>query len=318
MKKISFIAPCYNEELVIEEYYGRLCKLSENYKDYEFEFIIVDDGSVDSSAQILDGIASKDYRLAVLHLAANVGHQNALFAGIEIATGDINITIDIDLQDPPELLEKFIAKIEQGFDVVHAQRISRQDETIFKKVSARFFYRFMSLTSTAKLIEDCGDFRAFTKIVRESIIRYKEKHKYLRGIFSTIGFKQSIVKYKREGRHAGSTKYTLRKMLALATDATLNFSRFPIRLMFVISTLMWSLSLIYLLKALISKFMFDATVDGWTSIIFFQVFFSGVLLFFIALIGSYVGRIYEQGQDRPNYIIHYTVNVNDRKDNENI
>ncbi|MDN3717481.1 glycosyltransferase family 2 protein [Vibrio breoganii] len=309
MNKVSFIAPCYNEELVIEEFYTRLCQIANSYNQYEFQFLIVNDGSLDDSAKILDRLAKEDCRLAVLHLAANVGHQNALFAGIEMATGDINITIDIDLQDPPELIDKFIAKIEQGFDIVHAQRLTRKNETFFKKFSAKVFYRFLSITSTAELIEDCGDFRAFTKIVRESIIKYREKHKYLRGIFATIGFSQSIIKYERDGRHSGQTKYNLKKMLSLASDATLNFSRFPIKLMFIVSTLMWSLSLLYLAKAMISKFMFDTTVDGWTSIIFFQVFFSGVLLFFIALIGSYVGRIYEQGQARPDYIVHYTKNL---------
>ncbi|MCG9765953.1 glycosyltransferase [Vibrio alginolyticus] len=250
-----------------------------------------------------------DERLVIVHLAANVGQQTALFAGIEAATGDINITIDIDLQDPPEVITQFLEEIDKGFDIVHAQRLSRRNETAFKLISAKLFYRFLSLTSPANLIEDCGDFRAFTKPVREAISCYREKHKYLRGIFAIIGFNQTIIQYERDGRHAGETKYSLTKMFALASDAVLNFSRFPIQLMFVISTLMWSLGLLYLTKALVSKFVFGTTVDGWTSIIFFQVFFSGILLFFIALIGSYVGRIFEQGQDRPDYIIRYTRNI---------
>lgn len=315
MDRISFIAPCFNEESVIEEYYSRLCDIAERYPHYEFEFVIVNDASEDRSAVILDGLATKDSRVLVVHLAANVGQQTALFAGIEIASGDINITIDIDLQDPPELIEQFLEKIDQGFDIVHAQRLSRSDETTFKVMSAKLFYRFMSLTSRAHLIEDCGDFRAFTKPVRETVATYREKHKYLRGIFAIVGFNQTIVQYERDGRHAGQSKYSLAKMIALASDAMINFSRFPIQLMFIISTLMWSLSLIYLVKALISKFVFHTTVDGWTSVIFFQVFFSGILLFFIALIGSYVGRIYEQGQSRPDYVIRYTKNTN--KDDEN-
>jgi len=309
MDKISFIAPCYNEELVIEEYYSRVCKIAEQYSDYTFEFVVVNDASVDKSAAILDQLAMQDERLSVVHLAANVGHQTALFAGIETATGDINITIDIDLQDPPELIDQFVEKIDQGFEIVHAQRLSRSDETAFKLISAKLFYRFLSLTSSADLIDDCGDYRAFTKPVREAISGYKEKHKYLRGIFAIVGFNQTIVQYERDGRFSGETKYSLAKMIALASDAMLNFSRFPIQLMFVISTLMWSLGLLYLSKALISKFVFGTTVDGWTSIIFFQVFFSGILLFFIALIGSYVGRIFEQGQGRPEYIVRYTRNV---------
>ncbi|PMH46681.1 glycosyl transferase family 2 [Vibrio sp. 10N.286.49.B3] len=314
MKRISFISPCFNEELVIYEYIARLCAISETYSDYMFEFVVVNDASEDSSALILNQLAEKEPRLVVVHLAANVGQQAALFAGIEVATGDINITIDIDLQDPPELIDKFIEKIDEGFDIVHGQRLSRKDETWFKLISAKFFYRFLSMTSKANLVKDCGDFRAFTKPVREAISLYREKHKYLRGIFSILGFNQSIIQYKRDGRHAGESKYSLAKMISLASDAVLNFSRFPIQLMFIISTLMWSVGLIYLMKALISKFIFGTTIDGWTSIIFFQVFFSGVLLFFIALIGSYVGRIFEQGQGRPDYIIRETKNI--RKNNE--
>ncbi|MBY7817294.1 glycosyltransferase family 2 protein [Vibrio fluvialis] len=309
MDKISFIAPCFNEESVIEEYYTRLCDIANKYGQYSFEFVVVNDASVDKSAIILDKLAMEDERLVIVHLAANVGQQTALFAGIEAATGDINITIDIDLQDPPEVLTQFLEEIDKGFDIVHARRLSRSNETAFKLISAKLFYRFLSLTSPAHLIEDCGDFRAFNKPVREAISGYREKHKYLRGIFAIVGFNQTIIQYERDGRHAGETKYSLTKMIALASDAVLNFSRFPIQLMFVISTLMWSLGLLYLTKALVSKFVYGTTVDGWTSIVFFQVFFSGILLFFIALIGSYVGRIFEQGQDRPDYIIRYTRNV---------
>lgn len=315
MEKISFIAPCFNEEAVIEEYYARLCRVAEHYAQYAFEFVVVNDASIDRSAAILDSLATKDERLVVIHLAANAGQQTALFAGIQAASGDINVTLDIDLQDPPETLEQFLQKINQGFDVVHAQRLSRSKETAFKIISAKMFYRFLSITSRANLIPDCGDFRAFTKPVREAISCYREKNKYLRGIFAIVGFNQTIIQYRRDGRLAGETKYSLFKMIALASDAILNFSRFPIQLMFIVSTLMWSLSLIYLTKALISKFIFGTTIDGWTSIIFFQVFFSGVLLFFIALIGSYVGRIFEQGQGRPDYIVRYTRNVkHDGKD----
>ncbi|OED71423.1 glycosyl transferase family 2 [Vibrio splendidus ZS-139] len=315
MEKISFIAPCFNEESVIEEYYIRLCKIADRYDQYEFEFVVVNDASEDRSAVLLDEIASKDIRFVIIHLAGNVGQQMALFAGIEAAEGDINITIDIDLQDPPELVELFIEKIKEGFEIIHAQRLSRAEETAFKRVSAKLFYRFLSITSAVQLIDDCGDFRAFTKSVREAVSKYREKHKYLRGIFAVVGFKQTIVQYEREARYSGKSKYSLAKMITLASDAVLNFSRFPIQLMFVVSTLMWSLSLIYLTKALVSKFLFETAIDGWTSIIFFQVFFSGILLFFVALIGSYVGRIFEQGQERPDYVVRYTKNVKQNHEN---
>lgn len=308
MRKISFIAPCYNEEAVIEEYYLRVCRLAEEYSEFDFEFIIVNDASEDDSLAILDRLASKDSRLKVIHLAANVGQQTALFAGIEIASGDINITIDIDLQDPPELLEKFIEQVDRGYEIVHAQRKSRSNESALKLITAKLFYRFMKLTSKVNLIEDCGDFRAFTKPVRQTVVKFNEKHKYLRGIFAMLGYNQTIVQYDRSGRCYGKTKYSLAKMIRLASDAILNFSGFPIKMMFIVSTIMWSMGLLYMIKALFSKFVYGTAIQGWTSIIFLQVFFSGILLFFVALIGSYVGRIYEQGQGRPQYWIKYTRN----------
>jgi polyisoprenyl-phosphate glycosyltransferase len=309
MKVISFISPCYNEEKVIDEYWSRVSKVADLYPQYCFEFVVVNDGSQDKSPMILDEIARRDKRLKVVHLAANVGHQIALFAGIEAARGDINITIDIDLQDPPELLEQFLLKINEGYQVVHGQRTSRDGETVFKLMTAKAYYRILSITSSTSLVRDCADFRAFTKEVREVIIRYQEKHKYLRGIFAIIGFEQTVIQYERQSRYAGETKYSLGKMMSLASDGLINFSRFPIRLMFIVSTLMWLLGLGYLVKAMVSKLVFGTVVDGWTSIIFFQVFFSGILLFFMALLGAYVGRIYEQGQARPDYIIRYTRNI---------
>ncbi|ABV36990.1 glycosyltransferase, group 2 family protein [Shewanella sediminis HAW-EB3] len=303
MQKISFIAPCYNEEENISEFYKRVKSVAREFDDFEFEFVIVNDGSHDESETILDKLADIEPRLVVIHLAQNMGHQTALFAGIEAADGDINITLDIDLQDPPEMLAKFLEKIEQGYEIVHAQRSVRNGETVFKILTAKFFYKFIKLVSKLDLIDNSGDFRAFTKPVRIIISQFREKHKFLRGLFVLVGFAQTSIKYERHERLAGETKYTLAKMIRLAVDATLNFSHFPIHLMFVVSSLMWSLSLLYLFAAVLAKFVFGTAIQGWTSIVFLQVFFAGVLLFFIALLGAYIGRIYEQGQDRPLYWI---------------
>jgi dolichol-phosphate mannosyltransferase len=166
----------------------------------------------------------------------------------------------------------------------------------------------MKHISNVELISNCGDFRAFTKPVRLTISNFHEKHIYLRGLFVLIGFNQAIIQYDRDKRYAGETKYTVRKMFKLAIDAILSFSHFPIRFIFYLSLIMWSTSLIYLIKALFSRFMFGTAIEGWTSIIFFQVFSTGILLSFIALLGSYIGRIYEQGQQRPRYWESYRKN----------
>lgn len=310
MSKISIICPCFNEEEVIEEYYSQIKKISKELESYDIEYIVVNDASTDRSAIILDKIARHDEKFKVLHLAANVGHQLALFAGIEAADGDYQITIDIDLQDPPEEILKIVKKLEEGYEIVNTKRINREGESIFKLFSANFFYKLLSSTSSVKLINNSGDFKGFTRQVKDAIVMYKEKHKYLRGIFATIGFNQTCINYNRNKRHAGKTKYSLTKMLILASDAMINFSSFPIKLMLLIASGMWGLGLVYLAKALISKFFWGTTVDGWTSIIFLQVFFSGIILFFIALLGIYIGKIYEQGKNRPDYIIRYSKNIN--------
>ena len=309
MKNACFIAPCYNEELGIEEYYRRVSAVAEKNPQYEFEFIIVNDGSTDNSREILNALAKKDLRLKVIHLAANQGHQTALFAGIEHAKGDINIVLDLDLQDPPELFDEFVAKINEGYQVIHAQRRTRSNETFFKIVTAKFFYKLMKFFSNIKLIENCGDFRAFTKEVRGTICLFREKHKFLRGLFVLIGYRQTIIQYDRDKRYSGKSKYTFFKMLNLAVDAILSFSQFPIRLILMSSFAMWGISLIYLFKAMASHFIFNQTVSGWTSIIFLQVFFTGIILFFMATIGSYIGRIYEQGQQRPAYWVESKKNL---------
>ncbi|MBV1883858.1 MAG: glycosyltransferase family 2 protein [Pseudomonadales bacterium] len=311
MKSASFIAPCYNEELVIEEYYRRVTAVAEKTPQYEFEIVIVNDGSTDRSREILDQLAEKDKRVKVIHLAANQGHQTALFAGIEHASSDINIVLDLDLQDPPELFEEFVSKFDEGYQVIHAQRTKRPNETFFKLMSAKIFYKLLKFISNIELIENCGDFRAFTKEVRETICLFKEKHKFLRGLFVLVGYRQTVIQYDRDKRYSGETKYTLFKMLNLAADAVLSFSQFPIRLILIMSFIMWGASLIYLTKALISHFVFSQTIPGWTSIIFLQVFFTGLILFFMATIGTYIGRVFEQGQQRPAYWIDYKKNLDE-------
>jgi len=312
MKLVSFIAPCYNEELIIDEYYKRVAGVADDNPDYEFEFVIVNDGSTDQSRDMLNKLAAKDSRVKVLHLAANQGHQTALFAGIEHAQGDINISLDLDLQDPPELFDRFVEQINEGYQVVHAQRARRPNETLFKLVTAKAFYKLLKAVSHVELVENCGDFRAFTKEARETLCRFQEKHKFLRGLFVLIGYRQKTIQYDRDKRFDGETKYTLFKMINLATDAVLSFSKFPISLILWASFSMWGLSLLYLVYALVGHFVFNKTVEGWTSVIFLQVFCTGIILFSMATIGSYTGRIYEQGQKRPAYWLDDTRNLKER------
>ena len=309
IKMITFIIPCFNESETVHEMYRRLSLLANNLDDYEFEFLFINDGSTDSTAEILNNFAKCDSRVKVLHFANNQGHQIALSAGMDFASGDVIVTIDVDLQDPPELLVDMLSKIQKGCDIVHAQRRSRSGETWFKIVTAKLFYLFIRKFSAHALIENCGDFRAFTRSVLEAAKGFRERHKFLRGNFVQIGFKQCVIQYDRDQRYAGVTKYPFKKMFHFAVDAILGFSTVPIKVVMLISFMLLVASFIYLFKALIMHFYFHVTVPGWTSLIVFITFFASLQLFCLAIIGSYIGRIFEQGQNQPLYWLSDARNI---------
>ena len=298
---ITLVIPCFNEDLTIGEFYRRAKAFSVSMEPRQFEFIFINDGSTDKTSDILNQIAANDKTVKVLHLAQNMGHQIALTAGLDYACGDMIVTIDADLQDPPELIKEMLDKIEQGYDIVHGQRRRRFGESIFKIVSAQLFYRTMKWISDTPIIQNCGDFRAFTQSVLKAISAFRMPHRFLRGIFVQIGFNQCIIQYDRDVRYAGTTKYPLIKMAGLSIDAMLSFSAAPIRLITCMSLLLWAVSLIYLIKSLVEHFILHITVPGWTSIIVMLFFFTGLILFCLSIIGSYIGRIFHQGQKKPLY-----------------
>lgn len=301
VKLISVAIPCYNEESTVEEFYHRAKLLADSMQPRKFEFIFVNDCSTDLTGSILNNLAAKDPCVKVLHLAQNRGHQIALTAGLDLAFGDMIVTIDADLQDPPELIHKMLEKIEEGYDIVHTQRRRRKGETRFKLITAWLFYRLMRWFSNTAIIENCGDFRAFTRSVKAALSAFRAPHRFLRGIFVQLGFKQCVVQYDRDARYGGQSKYPFFKMLNLSIDALLGFSAAPIRIISFLSILLWTISLVYLIKSLIYHFIFKLTVPGWTSLIVLMFFFTGLILFSIAIIGSYVGRIFQQGQNLPLY-----------------
>ncbi|MBU5637955.1 glycosyltransferase family 2 protein [Geomonas sp. Red69] len=309
------IIPCYNESETIYEFYRRMAGVAEKAGDYLFEFIFVNDGSRDDTALRLNELSERDLRVKVVHLARNMGHQIAITAGMDFAGGDMVVIIDADLQDPPEEIPRMLEKIEQGFDLVHAQRTRRDGESGFKLATAWLFYKLMRRLSTRDIVENCGDFRAFNEKVLKVVRKFRERHRFMRGIFAIIGFRQCIIQYDRDRRYAGSTNYPFHKMLSLAINAILSFSSSPIRFITWTSFTLWAVSLIYLVKALLDHFVFQVTVPGWTSIIILMTFYNGIILFSIGIIGSYVGRTFEQAQGRPLYWVGDTRNI-DREGNE--
>jgi dolichol-phosphate mannosyltransferase len=301
VKKITYVIPCYNEELVLPELYRRLLLVAEKHAGHEFEFLFVNDGSRDRTQEILDEYAASDSRVKVLHFANNRGHQMALTAGMDFATGDMIVTMDADLQDPPEFIQEMLEKVEEGYEIINMQRKKRKGETWFKRATARGYYTLMRKLTSESFIEDSGDFKAFTQPVLKVVQSFRERHRYLRGIFGMLGFRQCILQYDRDERFAGKTKYPLGKMLRFGLDGIVSFSTAPIKLLAWLAVLLWFASIGYLVKSLIEHFVFKTTVTGWTSLIILMTFFTGIIIFSLSVIASYVARIFEQGQQRPFY-----------------
>lgn len=297
---VAFVVPCYNEEVLVPELYRRLRAVGDTLGT-EVQFVLVNDGSTDSTPALLNELAARDPAVKVLHLARNMGHQVALTAGLDFADADLVITLDGDLQDPPELAGELLAKLCEGFDVVHARRRTRAGEGLFKRGTAWLFYRLLGAISAGRIVPDTGDFRALSRPAVEAARRFREPHRFLRGLFAQLGFRQGTVYYDRQPRHAGETKYPLTRMVRLALDAVFNHSAAPLRFITAASLLAWGLSLIYLIDSLYQYFVLKVTVRGWTSLVLLFSTYAGLQLTALTALGSYVGRIFEQGQRRPMY-----------------
>lgn len=308
MNTASVIVPCYNEQETLREFHRRVKEVAAGCPGVSFEFIFVNDCSSDATGEILHAIADADSRIKVLELAVNSGHQKAVTAGLDFAEGEAVIIIDGDLQDPPELIPEMLALIDAGFDVVHAQRRARAGESWFKLATAKIFYAVLGKLSTTRIIENCGDFRAVSSRVAKTMQRFREPHRFLRGLFAMVGFRQCILRFDRHERFAGRTKYSLKKMVKLASDALFSFSTAPIRAILWFAAGLWAMSLLYLAITLY-QWLIGRTVAGWTSIVILLTVFTGVILASISVVGSYVGRIFQQGQHRPLYWLANTRNI---------
>lgn len=307
---ISIIIPCYNEELVIAETYKRTHKVMNSFEHGGYEIIFINDGSRDATLSILKAIAAEDKNVKILNFSRNFGHQPAVTAGISACSGDVAIIIDADLQDPPELFPEMVKKhLEENANVVYGQRESRKGETFFKKITAKLFYRTINYLSDTPLPVDTGDFRLIDKHVIEAFKNLPEKNKYIRGLISWVGFKQQPILYKREERFAGETKYPLSKMLKFASTSMLYFSKKPLKLALAlgfISLLIGLLLGIYVISGL--YFRPETVVTGWPSIIISIIFFGGVQLITIGVLGEYLGNVFDEIKNRPEYIVHERIN----------
>jgi len=315
MKKVSVVIPMYYEEEVAEECYKRVKEVLTSLTNYNYEIVFVNDGSKDKTLEILEGIAAKDNNVKVISFARNFGHQCAVTAGIKYVTGDAVVIIDADLQDPPELIPDMLKYWEDGYEVIYGKRKSREGESGFKLLTAKMFYKTLNALSDVEIPRDTGDFRLVDKKVIDVINSLPEHNKFLRGLFSWVGFNQTPFEYERKERFAGKTKYPLKKMLKLAGDGILSFSTKPLKMVGVLGGIAIFASFIILIYAILSfAFNWNSLTPGWTSIMVTMTFISGVILMSLWMMGEYISRIYDEVRGRPQYIIKKTINVDERNE----
>ncbi|MEQ8153622.1 MAG: glycosyltransferase family 2 protein [Clostridiaceae bacterium] len=306
-KLISVVVPMYFEQDVAEECYSRLKKTVEE-NNINYEFIFINDGSTDRTLEILKKIGNVDKNVKIIDFARNFGHQVAVTAGIFHAKGDAVVLIDADLQDPPELIVDMIHKWQEGYDVVYGKRAKRKGESAFKLITAKYFYKFLEAMSEIKIPKDTGDFRLMDRKVVEAFKMMPERNRFIRGMVSWIGFKQTFIEYQRDERYAGETKYPLKKMIRFASDGIISFSSKPLKLVTDLGIITILVSFALLIYIIFEKLFLKSTIEGWASIMVGITFFSGIQIFSLGIIGSYISRIYDESKNRPLYFIKEKIN----------
>ena len=299
---LSVVVPCANEQEVLRDTNQRLLAVLEQLP-LDCEIIYVDDGSTDSTPELLRELHIHDGRVRVVSLSRNFGQQIAITAGLQHASGDAVVVIDADLQDPPEVIVEFVRKWLEGYDVVYGVRTEREGEKAFKLWTAKAFYRFINRLSETSIPLDAGDFRLMDRQVADALLAMPERDRFLRGMVSWLGFSQIAVPYRRAPRLAGVTKFPLFKMLGFAMDGIVSFSIVPLRLATWLGLASSGLAVLGILYALLARFFLKGWVKGWTSIEIAVLFIGGVQLVCLGIVGEYIGRIYNESKHRPLYVV---------------
>ena len=303
MTKLSIVVPCFNEEACIPELHRRLTAAARTAVGEDYEIVLVNDGSRDGSWLAMRALAASDRHVVAVNLSRNHGHQLALTAGLDLCRGEKILIIDADLQDPPELLPAMLDTMrDQDADVVYGVRRSRAGETAFKRATAHGFYRLLSRATEIDIPLDAGDFRLMSRRALDALLAMPEQSRFIRGMVAWIGFRQVPFPYDREQRFAGTTKYPLRKMLRFAFDALTGFSSAPLKLASHAGLLL-SLGSLLLLAYIAYAFLAGRSIQGWTSLMLVVVVLGAVQMFVLALMGEYIGRLYNEVKGRPLYVV---------------
>jgi len=311
---LSVVLPIYNEEKGIDELYRRLTEVL-GPTGWSYELVLVNDGSRDGSWRKILELGSRDRRVCGVNLSRNFGHQIAITAGVEMSRGAAVVVMDSDLQDPPELIPVLYAKHQEGFDVVYAQRRTREGESWFKEVTAKAFYRLIRRMTTIEIPVDTGDFRLMSRRVVNDLMKLQEQSRFVRGLVTWVGYNQTPVLYDRSKRYGGETKYPLAKMMRFALDGITGFSSQPLRLASH-AGLFFAFASLTLMAALMVYKLGGGTavIPGWTSLAVAVLFLGGVQLLAVGILGEYIGRIYEEVKRRPLYLVRDSVNFTNPRD----
>lgn len=299
---LSVVVPCYDESDGIYELHRRVSAVCKTHVGDSYEFVLVNDGSADGTWGAMKEISKRDKHVVAVDLSRNHGHQLALSAGLSVCRGERIFILDADLQDPPELLPKMMARMDDGCDVVYGQRIKREGETVFKKATAFLFYRLLNRMVDVDIPKDTGDFRLLSRRALDVLNSMPEQHRFIRGMVSWVGFRQDALPYERAARFAGETKYPLSKMIRFAVDAITSFSIKPLRIATFLGLLV-SAGSIFMALFVMYGFYQGGTITGWASTMTVMLFLGGVQLFVMGVVGEYLGRMFMQSKGRPLFII---------------
>jgi dolichol-phosphate mannosyltransferase len=298
----SIVIPVFNEEAVLPALYERMAGVMETL-DSPTELVFINDGSRDRSLEILRSLRDRDPRVKILSFSRNFGHQIAITAGLDYASGEAVVIIDADLQDPPEVIPRLVEKWKEGFEIVYAVREQREGESMFKKSTAALFYRTLRRITNIDIPMDVGDFRLLGGRAVQVLRGMREKHRFVRGMVSWVGFRQTGVKYVRHQRHAGETKYPLKKMLKFAIDGVTAFSVLPLKLASYCGFLGAFISVLYISWVLYLRLVKNITIVGWASLMVAILFLGSVQLITLGILGEYIGRICDEVRHRPLYVL---------------
>jgi len=302
----SVVIPVFNEEENLTELHTRLLKVITSYGN--FEIIYIDDGCTDRSRLLIKQFCSDNDEVKLISFSRNFGHQSAVTAGLNYASGDVVAVMDADLQDPPEVLPELFSEWDNGHQVVYAVRRKRR-EPWYKKIAYFFYYRLLKTVAEVNIPLDSGDFCAMDRVVVDNLNQLPEKNRFIRGIRAWVGFRQTGVEYERHSRFSGSPKYNLRKLLRLGYDGIFSFSKQPLVLSMRLGIVTTIVSFLYIAVTLWRKLAYGIQPEGWTSLMIVVLFFGGVQLLMIGILGEYLGRIFDETKGRPVYIVSETINI---------